>query len=189
MQQRSKMTLLVLLWLPKLHLHHSELIGGAGTLFSTCWLLCVCAQLWGKAGERLSTINTGTEWWCRLKQLLRLLWPTGTAELLFGNIVHRSTPAIIPTAGYRCKTNKHTNTQVPRLQGWSWQLPTLRVPARSFSLRVFQPFSVPHSLSASPRRLAMSATLALSGTLFCLLQFIFSSPPPFIPPLTRFLDV
>lgn len=101
----------------------------------------MCVQLWGKAGQRLSPINAGAEWRGRLKQLLRLLWPTGTAELLFGNIVHRSTPAIILTSGYRCKTNKHTNTQVPRLQGWTWQPPTLRLPPRSFSFTAFQPFS------------------------------------------------
>lgn len=110
------------------------------------------------------SINTGAEWRGCLKQLLRLLWPTSTAELLFGNIVHCSTPAIILTAGYWCKTNKHTNTQVPRLRGRTWQPPTLRVPARSFSLSVFQPFSAHTRSMRLPgaflcRRLSLSPAL------------------------------
>lgn len=171
-QKGSKMTLLVLLCTSKLHLLNSELI----VFFSPAGSF-VCVQLWGKAGERLASINAGAEWRGRLKQLLRLLWRTGTAALLFGNTVHRSTPAIILTAGHRCKTNKHTNSQAPRLRGRTWQPPTLRVSARSFSLSGFQPFSA-HTRSLRLPGASLCRRLSLSLALRFVYRSLFSFPPP-----------
>lgn len=74
-QEGSKMTLLALLCTSKLHLLSSDLIAGAGTLFSTCWLICVsnCEEKPASAWPPLTQAQNGG----RLKQLLRLFGPSG----------------------------------------------------------------------------------------------------------------